>query len=341
LEVCGIRNADARALLDSALRFKLDERVRDRIAETRGNPLALLELPRGLTATQLAGGFGLIEQRGLVGRIEESFVRRIAQLSEDTRLLLLVAGPEPTGDPLLLSVRGVLYNGLGRYDKALREAHEASEEEAPELWTSSCALVEAVEAAARMGETRVAGDGLARLAEATSVGHSDWGLGIYARSRAWLSEGEDAERSYREAIERLSRTQLRPEFARGAPALRRVVATRDPSCRRPRAISYRSRALHDDRDGGVRRARADRAAGNRRARARAQLRKPDNLTAQEQQIADMARDGFSNPDIGSRLFLSPRTVEWHLRHVFAKLGIKSRRDLARVLARSEAEAAVT
>ncbi|HUA47483.1 MAG TPA: AAA family ATPase, partial [Solirubrobacteraceae bacterium] len=103
LEVRGIRNGDARALLDSALRFKLDERVRDRIiAETRGNPLALLELPRGLTATQLAGGFGLLEARGLLGRIEESFVRRVAALPEDTRLLLLVAAAEPVGDPLLL-----------------------------------------------------------------------------------------------------------------------------------------------------------------------------------------------------------------------------------------------
>jgi hypothetical protein len=69
-----VRNADARALLSSAVRFKLDERVRDRIiAETRGNPLALLELPRGLTARQLAGGFGLVEAQGLAGRIEESF----------------------------------------------------------------------------------------------------------------------------------------------------------------------------------------------------------------------------------------------------------------------------
>ena len=85
------------------MRFRLDERVRDRIiAETRGNPLALLELPRGLTATQLAGGFGLLEAQALTGRIEESFVRRLEPLPEDTRLLLLVAAAEPVGDPLLL-----------------------------------------------------------------------------------------------------------------------------------------------------------------------------------------------------------------------------------------------
>jgi DNA-binding CsgD family transcriptional regulator len=103
LEVHGVRNGDARALLNSAVRFKLDERVRDRIvAETRGNPLALLELPRGLTATQLAGGFGLVGAQALTGRIEESFVRRLEALSDDARRLLLVAAAEPVGDPLLL-----------------------------------------------------------------------------------------------------------------------------------------------------------------------------------------------------------------------------------------------
>src|SRR2546423_3184530 len=103
LEVTGVRNGDARALLSSAVRFKLDERVRDRIiAETRGNPLALLEVPRGLTARQLAGGFGLVEAQGLAGRIEESFVRRVETLSDDARRLLLIAAAEPVGDPLLL-----------------------------------------------------------------------------------------------------------------------------------------------------------------------------------------------------------------------------------------------
>ena len=103
LEVFGVHDSDARALLSSAVRFKLDERVRDRIiAETRGNPLALLELPRGLTARQLAGGFGLLGAQALTGRIEESFVRRLEALSDDARRLLLVAAAEPVGDPLLL-----------------------------------------------------------------------------------------------------------------------------------------------------------------------------------------------------------------------------------------------
>src|SRR5215210_1442430 len=103
LEVFGVHDSDARALLSSAVGFNLDERVRDRIiAETRGNPLALLELPRGLTARQLAGGFGLLGAQALTGRIEESFVRRLEALSDGARRLLLVAAAEPVGDPLLL-----------------------------------------------------------------------------------------------------------------------------------------------------------------------------------------------------------------------------------------------
>jgi hypothetical protein len=103
LVVEGLRNGDARALLGSVLRVPLDERVRERlVAETRGNPLALLELPRGLTPAQLAGGFGLLDGPGLSGRIEDSFQRRFAGLPADTQRLLLVAAAEPVGDPVLV-----------------------------------------------------------------------------------------------------------------------------------------------------------------------------------------------------------------------------------------------
>ena len=117
LEVRGLPGDDARALLGATVWLRLDERVSDRIvAETRGNPLALLELPRGLTARQLAGGFGLVEAQGLAGRIEESFVRRVETLSDDARRLLLIAAAEPVGDPLLLlrCIRATRDRGLGR-----------------------------------------------------------------------------------------------------------------------------------------------------------------------------------------------------------------------------------
>src|SRR3954469_22084772 len=103
LVVEGLRNGDARALLGSVIRGPLDERVRDRfVAETRGNPLALLELPRGLTPAELAGGFGLQSAQALSGRIEESFQRRLETMPTDTRLLLLTAAAEPLGDVALL-----------------------------------------------------------------------------------------------------------------------------------------------------------------------------------------------------------------------------------------------
>ena len=105
LEVLGLRDGDARALLRSALMFRLDERVRDRIvAETRGNPLALLELSHGLTAEQLAGGFGLLDapRQALPSRLEESFRRRVEAIPAPARLLLLVAAAEPVGDPVLV-----------------------------------------------------------------------------------------------------------------------------------------------------------------------------------------------------------------------------------------------
>src|SRR4051794_6933964 len=103
LDVHGLGNADAHALLGSVVGFMLDERVRDRIvAETRGNPLALLELPRGLTATQLAAGFGLSGPHALPGRIERSFVRQVELLPAETRSLLLIAAAEPVGDPSLV-----------------------------------------------------------------------------------------------------------------------------------------------------------------------------------------------------------------------------------------------
>ena len=103
LVVSGLTEGDARALLDSTVRFVLDERVRDRIiAESRGNPLALLDLPRALSATELAGGFGVLGMQALSGGVEESYVRRLEAFPEDVQLLLLVAAAEPIGDPLLL-----------------------------------------------------------------------------------------------------------------------------------------------------------------------------------------------------------------------------------------------
>ncbi len=105
----------------------------------------------------------------------------------------------------------ILCNGLGRYEEALAEAQAAAQE--AELYTSMWALPELIEAASRAGQARLAAYALRRLAEATSIGQTDWAQGIYARSRALLSDGEDAERGYRDAVDRLNRTGFRPELA--------------------------------------------------------------------------------------------------------------------------------
>jgi DNA-binding CsgD family transcriptional regulator len=227
-------------------------------------------------------------------------------------------------------IAAVLYNGLGRYDQALVEAGRASEV-GPETGTCAWARVELIEAATRTGQARLAVETLARLAEAASVGGSDWGLGILARSRALLSVGEEAEGSYREAIERLSRTQLRPDLARAHLLYGEWLR------RENRRLDAREqlRIAHDQfttigMEAFTERARMELQATGEHVRARAPEAR-DDLTAQERQIAELARDGLSNPEIGARLFLSPRTVEWHLRHVFSKLGIRSRRELVSVL----------
>jgi DNA-binding CsgD family transcriptional regulator len=228
----------------------------------------------------------------------------------------------------------VLYNGLGRYQQALAEARQAGDV-SPELWISGWALVELVEAAARTGNTEVAGEALERLVAAASVGDADWRMGVVARSRALLSEGEDAEDSYREAIERLTRTRLRPELARAHLLYGEWLR------REGRRVDGRSqlRIAHDlfttiGMEAFADRSRTELQATGEHVRAHT-VETRDDLTAQERQIAELARDGLSNPEIGARLFLSPRTVEWHLRHVFAKLEIKSRRELTRALPRSE------
>jgi DNA-binding CsgD family transcriptional regulator len=231
-------------------------------------------------------------------------------------------------------VSSILFNGLGRYDQALAAAERAAEE-MPHLFISAWARSELIEAAVRSGRIERAAAALEPLAEVTATAGTDWGLGIAARSRALLSEGETAERLYREAIERLGRTRLRPELAR-AHLLYGEWLRRDD-----RRVDARAqlRAAHDQltsigMEAFAERARKELLATGERVRKRT-VETRDDLTAQERQIAQLACDGLSNPEIGARLFLSPRTVEWHLRKVFTKLGVRSRGELANALPGSD------
>jgi DNA-binding CsgD family transcriptional regulator len=220
----------------------------------------------------------------------------------------------------------ILNNGLGRYADALAAAQYASQE-TPALYMSMWALPELVEAAARCGNSQLAVEALGRLAETTRPGGTDFGLGIEARSRALVTEGAAAEGLYREAIDRLGRTQLRPELARAhllyGEWLRR--AGRRVDAREPLREAYEMLTVMGV-GGFAGRARRELLATGENVRKR-RAETTGELTAQEAQIARLARDGLSNPEISTQLFLSPRTVEWHLRKVFAKLGISSRRQL--------------
>jgi DNA-binding NarL/FixJ family response regulator len=243
------------------------------------------------------------------------------------------AGGDGLGIQFARWARAILYNGLGRYDDALAAARQASDD-APQLFLADWALPELIEAATRTGEAEIARRGLERLIEAANVSNSDWGLGIEAKSRALLSEDERAEGLHKEAIERLSRTRLRPERARAhlvyGEWLRREG--RRLAAREQLRTAYDMFAAIGMEAFAERTRRELLATGEKVRRRSSETR--DQLTPQEEQIARLAREGLSNPEIGAQLFISPRTVEWHLRKVFSKLAIHSRRELANALPRS-------
>jgi DNA-binding CsgD family transcriptional regulator len=224
----------------------------------------------------------------------------------------------------------VLYNGLGRYQEAAESARQATSSPF-EVFVSVRALPELVEAAARGGDAELAREALERLAETTQPCGNDLALGIEARSRALLSDGAAADDLYREAIDRLRRTRLRPELARAQLLYgewlrrqgRRVDARQQLRTAQDLFATIGMEAFAE-------RARTELLATGETARKRT-VETHDALTAQEALIARLAREGLSNPEIGSRLFISARTVQYHLGKVFTKLDISSRAELDRAL----------
>jgi DNA-binding CsgD family transcriptional regulator len=237
---------------------------------------------------------------------------------------------EGMGLGLVRHTSAVLSNGLGRYRDALTAADEASAYPY-ELGFANWGLAELVEAAVRCGETTRAADAVERLARTTRPSGTPWALGIEARSRALVSEGEPAELLYQEAIDRLAQ-------CRGVVALARAHLVYGEWLRREdRRADARAqlRTAYDlfariGAEAFAERARGELLAAGEAIRVRA-AGVHDELTTQERQIARRARDGQSNVEIGAELFLSPRTVEWHLGKVFTKLGISSRRQLSEAL----------
>jgi DNA-binding CsgD family transcriptional regulator len=223
----------------------------------------------------------------------------------------------------------VLYNGLGRHDAARDAAWQAFELD--QVGSDPLVLPELAEAASRTGEEELLREALERLTERTRVTPSEWALGTEARVRALLSVGDAADGLHRESIERLGRTRVRAQLAR-AHLLYGEWLRRE---RRRVDAREQLRTAHDMLDAMgleafAERARRELVATGETVRKRT-VETRDELTAQEALIARLARDGLSNPEIGTRLFISPRTVKYHLRKVFIKLDISSRNELERVL----------
>jgi DNA-binding CsgD family transcriptional regulator len=283
---------------------------------------------------QEATGISSAPYGALILMAWQGTARETRELIETT---LREAGSRGEGIGVAISeyARAVLCNGLGEYEEALVAACSASEyrEVVGENW----GLSELIEPATRAGRTDLATDALDRLTIKARATRTDWALGIEARSRALLSEGGAAEGCFRDAIERLGRTRVRAELARAhllyGEWLRRENRRGDA---RTQLRTAHDQFLSIGMKAFAERARGELLATGEKLRNRS-VESRDDLTPQERQIAQLAGDGLSNPEIGARLFLSPRTVEWHLHHVYTKLGIRSRHQLARALLATSTE----
>ena len=245
-----------------------------------------------------------------------------------------MAGGQGIGVMTALWAAAVLNNGLARYEEAAAAASEVLAK-AVDPFHSTFVLPELVEAAARAGDGELARKALERLVETTQPSGTDHALGMEARSRALLNEGVAAEKLYREAIERLSRIKRRPDLARAHLLYGEWLR------REGRRVDARDqlRTAHDmfvamGMEAFGERTRRELLATGERVRKRSDETQ-DDLTPQETQIARLASDGHTNPEIGAQLFLSRRTIEWHLRKVFDKLDVRSRRELPAALKRVE------
>jgi DNA-binding CsgD family transcriptional regulator len=269
--------------------------------------------------------YTLLRLRALQGRAAEAPAAIASGIEQD--------------DPDAHWAAAVLNNGLGRYEEAASAARQAASKTF-DPWPSMWVLPELVEAAVRAGDGELARDALERLSRTTQPSGTDWALGIEARCRALLSDGATAAELYREATDRLSATRLRPDLARA------YLLYGEWLRREGRRLDAREQlsTAHDMFDAigmeaFAERARRELLATGQKARKRSDETR-DRLTPQEEQIARLAREGFSNPEIGAQLFISARTVEWHLRKVFAKLDISSRRQLREALSEQGRSAVV-
>jgi DNA-binding CsgD family transcriptional regulator len=284
--------------------------------------------------TEATGGsrapYGALALAALRGRQAEASALIEGTIRDVTRR------GEGLGVAVAERANAVLNNGLGRYREAMTAAQKIlADPRDPDVrypGVANWAAAELIEAAVRSGMSETAADTHRWLAEMTGASGTGWALGVEARSRALLTDGEAAERLYRESITRLGRTRVRAELARAqllyGEWLRRQRRRADARAQ----LRTAQRILEQmGMDAFAERARRELRASGETARKRIAATRNEELTAQEAQIARLAREGLSNPEIGSRLFISARTVQYHLSKVFAKLSIASRSQLSHVL----------
>jgi DNA-binding CsgD family transcriptional regulator len=278
-------------------------------------------------ATELIGSaLAPYHQVGLAAmRGREDEARRVI----DTARADVIDRGEGTGLWFMDWAESVLYNGLGRYEEALAAAARVVEH--GELVPVNWAMPELIEAAVRLGNPALAAESERRLTSYSEASGTDWALGIAARSRALLAEEGAAEVLYAETIERLKRTRVAVESARAHLVYgewlrrqrRRLDARKELRIAHEMFTDFGMEAFAE-------RTRVELLATGEHARKRT-VETTANLTPQEEEIARLARDGFTNSEIGARLFISKHTVEYHLHKVFDKLGITSRNKLTQVL----------
>ena len=263
--------------------------------------------------------------------ILEAWRGRPRETRELIDLTLREAGSRGEGIGLAIGeyARAVLCNGLGRYDEALVAARSASDYQ--EVVAENWGLSELIEPAVRVGRTDLASDALNRLAKKAHATRTHWALGIEARSRALLSQGERAEQAFLDAINHLGQTLVRSEHARTLLLYGEwLVREKRFADARVQLRAANEQLTSVGMEAFAQRVRKDLQAMGEQVRE-PDLEKREELTAEEAQIARLASDGLSNPEIGARLFLSPQTVDWHLSKVLAKLAIRSRQELAGAL----------
>jgi DNA-binding CsgD family transcriptional regulator len=307
------------------------------------NHLAALNVHSGAfsAAAALADEVRLIAQATGLPALDYSRYKLLATRGDRAAVQELVDGPlqgsiargEGAAIGMHWGLQALMYNGYAQYDKALAAARAGCEYD--EVIAYNCSLVELVEAAVRSAAPREAALAFERLYERTQASGTGWAFGVEARSRGLVHDDETA---YRESIDQLTQSRAAVELARS----RLVYGEWLRRANRRTDAREQLRAAHESfsrmgAEAFAERARRELVATGETAR-RITADNWDTLTPQELQVARLARDGYTNPEIGAQLFISPRTVEYHLRKVFRKLDVTSRRGLRDALADSSHQA---